>query len=129
MPLVSNFDVLPCLTSSFVEKCSDVVVSITFLPLSPSQGQVFSTLGCLVESFKNYKVRIQACSALCSVGAREAYGTEYLSVWRALLHGLDNAQNIVDFQEIRHRDELINQASEHVPSFIFFSSEFLIRFL
>ncbi|XP_050714863.1 HEAT repeat-containing protein 6-like [Eriocheir sinensis] len=82
--------------------------------IAPMKGQVFSTLGSLVESFKNYKVRIQACSALCSVGAREAYGTEYLSVWRALLRGLDNAQNIVDFQEIRHRDELINQISQGI---------------
>lgn len=89
--------------------------------LSASQSQVFSTLGCLVESFKNYKVRIQACSALCSVGCREEYGTDYLSVWRALLHGLDNAQNIVDFQEIRHRDELINQVSRRPQLCIGFS--------
>lgn len=63
-------------------------------------------------------MRIQACSALCSVGAREEYGTEYLLVWRALLRGLDNAQNIVDFQEIRHRDELINQVTGKVLSFV-----------
>ena len=73
---------------------------------------MFTTLGCLVESFKNYKVRIQACSALCGVAGRQEYGTEYLGVWRALLRGLDNAQNIVDYQEIRHRDELINQVSD-----------------
>ncbi|XP_063860757.1 HEAT repeat-containing protein 6-like isoform X2 [Scylla paramamosain] len=92
------------------------IMSSGRLPIAtaPWRGQVFTILGCLVESFKNYKVRIQACSALCSVTGRQEYGNEYLGVWRALLRGLDNAQNIVDYQEIRHRDELINQICQGI---------------
>lgn len=68
-----------------------------------------TTLSHLVENFKNYKVRIQACIAVCGLQSRQEFGSEYYGIWRALLHGLDNAQNIMDYQEIRHRDELIHQ--------------------
>ncbi|KAK7070059.1 hypothetical protein SK128_021268 [Halocaridina rubra] len=85
---------------------------------APWRIQVITTLGKLVESFKNYKVRIQACSALCGLRSREAYGAEYIGVWRVLLNGLDNAQNIIDYQEIRHRDELINQICQGICQII-----------
>ena len=75
------------------------------------QKPVLITLCSLVENFKNYKVRIQACSALCGLPSREIYGQEYISVWRALFNGLDNSRNISDYHEIRHRDELIHQVS------------------
>ncbi|XP_064083632.1 HEAT repeat-containing protein 6-like isoform X2 [Macrobrachium nipponense] len=78
------------------------------------RGQVLMTLGKLLESFKNYKVRIQACSALCSLRSREEFGTEYVAIWHVLFSGLDNAQNIIDYQEIRHRDELLNQICQGI---------------
>ncbi|XP_037791057.1 HEAT repeat-containing protein 6-like [Penaeus monodon] len=80
----------------------------------PWRSQVLTTLGNLVENFKNYKVRIQACSALCGLNSRDEFGQEYYGIWRVLLHGLDNAQNIIDYQEIRHRDELINQICQGI---------------
>ncbi|XP_042874779.1 HEAT repeat-containing protein 6-like [Penaeus japonicus] len=86
-------------------------LSITDMPW---RSQVLTTLGNLVENFKNYKVRIQACSALCGLSSREEFGPEYYGIWRVLLHGLDNAQNIIDYQEIRHRDELINQICQGI---------------
>ncbi|XP_071518174.1 HEAT repeat-containing protein 6 isoform X2 [Panulirus ornatus] len=92
------------------------ILSSGRLPISEIswRSQVLNTLGKLVESFKNYKVRIQACSAICSLRSREEYGPEYFAIWRVLLHGLDNAQNIIDYQEIRHRDELINQICQGI---------------
>ncbi|XP_042229695.1 HEAT repeat-containing protein 6-like isoform X2 [Homarus americanus] len=92
------------------------ILSSGRLPIAdmPWRSQVLTTLGNLVESFKNYKVRIQACSAICSLRSREEFGSEYYGIWRVLLHGLDNAQNIIDYQEIRHRDELINQICEGI---------------
>ncbi|XP_053631163.1 HEAT repeat-containing protein 6 isoform X1 [Cherax quadricarinatus] len=92
------------------------ILSSGQLPIAsmPWKSQVLSTLGSLVESFKNYKVRIQACSAICGLRSREEFGSDYYGIWRVLLHGLDNAQNIIDYQEIRHRDELINQICQGI---------------
>ncbi|XP_069168799.1 HEAT repeat-containing protein 6 isoform X1 [Procambarus clarkii] len=92
------------------------ILSSGRLPIAsmPWKSQVLTTLGSLVESFKNYKVRIQACSAICGLGSREEFGPDYYGIWRVLLHGLDNAQNIIDYQEIRHRDELINQICQGI---------------
>ncbi|XP_068227049.1 HEAT repeat-containing protein 6 isoform X2 [Palaemon carinicauda] len=92
------------------------ILSSGRLPITtvPWRGQVLMTLGKLLESFKNYKVRIQACSALCSLRTREEFGAEYISIWHVLFKGLDNAQNIIDYQEIRHRDELLNQICQGI---------------
>ncbi|CAL4077472.1 unnamed protein product [Meganyctiphanes norvegica] len=73
-----------------------------FLTVKFLKGQNFKII---------FNVRIQACSAVCGLPRREDYGGEYFTLWRMLLTGLDNAQNIPDYQEIRHRDELINQIS------------------
>lgn len=73
-----------------------------------------TALSRLVESFKNYKVRIHACSAVTGLAHREGYGTDYIGLWAALLRGLDSARGIPHYQEARHRDDLVNQVSGQV---------------
>ncbi|KAJ9596932.1 hypothetical protein L9F63_012057 [Diploptera punctata] len=73
------------------------------------QNAVFTTLSKLVQDFRNFKVRINAALALCVPSCREYYGTYYISVWSALLNALDNSQNMEDFSEYKHRDNLLDQ--------------------
>ncbi|KAK3866666.1 hypothetical protein Pcinc_027818 [Petrolisthes cinctipes] len=76
------------------------------------KGEVMAALSHLVEGFKNYKVRIHACSAVTGLTQREGYGTEYVGLWGALLRGLDAARGIPHYLEARHRDDLVNQISQ-----------------
>nr|CAI5828887.1 unnamed protein product [Callosobruchus analis] len=73
------------------------------------QNPVFNALNELVVSFKNFKVRINAALALSSPKCREHYDNFYYSVWIALLKALENSGNIDDFNEYKHRDNLVEQ--------------------
>ncbi|VEN58079.1 unnamed protein product [Callosobruchus maculatus] len=73
------------------------------------QVPVFNALNELVVSFKNFKVRINAALALSSPKCREHYDNFYYSVWTALLKAMENSGNIEDFNEYKHRDNLVEQ--------------------
>jgi len=84
------------------------------LPINGSQEwrkPIMSMLCELVSGFHNYKVRIQACGALCCVPNRELYGEFYLVAWKSLVQAANSTQNVVDYLEMRHRDDLICQVS------------------
>lgn len=63
----------------------------------------------LVVNCKNFKVRINAALALSSPNERSAYGHFYIPVWTSLLKALENSQNMDDFTEYKHRDNLVDQ--------------------
>lgn len=65
----------------------------------------------LVVNFRNFKVRINAALALAVPEKRTHYGHSYFDIWNALLNSLDNTQNIEDFSEFKHRDNLIDQVN------------------
>lgn len=73
---------------------------------------MFETLTNLVVGFKNFKVRISAALALSSITSRSNYGDHYLPIWKALLRALENSENMEDFTEYKHRDNLVDQVSE-----------------
>lgn len=73
------------------------------------QEFVFNTLGELVVNFKNFKVRINAALALAAPLSREHYGNFYFATWTALLKALENSETIEDFNEYKHRDNLVEQ--------------------
>lgn len=75
------------------------------------QSIVFPALTKLVQDAHNFKVRISAASALSVPADRQQYGSCYISTWTALLNGLDNSQNMEDFNEYQHRDNLLNQVN------------------
>uniref|UniRef100_T1IB20 HEAT repeat-containing protein 6 n=1 Tax=Rhodnius prolixus TaxID=13249 RepID=T1IB20_RHOPR len=84
-------------------------------------GPVISSLCNLLVKCNNFKVRANACSAICSIKKREYFGTWYILVWVSLLDGLDNAANMPDFKEFKHQDHLFQQlccAICHVASLI-----------
>ncbi|XP_057658257.1 HEAT repeat-containing protein 6 isoform X1 [Diorhabda carinulata] len=73
------------------------------------QVSVFNSLNELVVGFSNFKVRINAALALSCVSKREYYGDFYLHIWMSLLLSLENSQNLEDFNEYKHRDNLVEQ--------------------
>ena len=70
---------------------------------------MFVTLTKLVQDVRNFKVRIHAALALSVPSNRERYGSFYIMTWIALLNGLDNSENMEDFSEYKHRDNLLDQ--------------------
>ncbi|KAK9885381.1 hypothetical protein WA026_010880 [Henosepilachna vigintioctopunctata] len=72
-------------------------------------GKLFAVLNELVISFRNFKVRTNAALALSSPARRKFYGVHFVTTWRALLTALENSQNINDYSEYQHRDQLVIQ--------------------
>lgn len=59
----------------------------------------------------NFKVRINGATALAVPSKRPHYGRFYLNVWRALSMALYQANQLTDFNEYNHRDNLLDQVS------------------
>lgn len=57
----------------------------------------------------NFKVRINGAAALAVPAERSHYGRFYLSVWSSLSLALYQANNLTDFNEYNHRDNLLDQ--------------------
>lgn len=77
-----------------------------------SQGKVFPNFCTLTQECKNLKVRINAAAALRAPQARSHYGEHYALVWRGLLAAMENAANVDDFNEYKHKDNLIEQVCD-----------------
>nr|XP_022905160.1 HEAT repeat-containing protein 6 isoform X1 [Onthophagus taurus]XP_022905161.1 HEAT repeat-containing protein 6 isoform X1 [Onthophagus taurus]XP_022905163.1 HEAT repeat-containing protein 6 isoform X1 [Onthophagus taurus]XP_022905164.1 HEAT repeat-containing protein 6 isoform X1 [Onthophagus taurus] len=73
------------------------------------QESVFQVLLDLVVDYKNFKVRINAASALSSFTTRQNYGDFYGKTWKKLLEALENSERMDDFTEYKHRDHLVDQ--------------------
>ncbi|XP_044253365.1 HEAT repeat-containing protein 6 [Tribolium madens] len=73
------------------------------------QEKIFHSLSDLVVNFRNFKVRINAALALSSPHKREFYGQFYQPVWISLMKGLETSENVADFNEYKHRDNLVEQ--------------------
>ncbi|OWF39764.1 HEAT repeat-containing protein 6-like [Mizuhopecten yessoensis] len=72
---------------------------------------IILALCAVVRDCKNFKVRINAALALGSPPDRDQYGTVdlFISVWEALIRGLETAEEITDFTEYKYRGNLNNQ--------------------
>jgi len=73
------------------------------------QAGVFPILGDIVVSSPNFKVRLSAAVALAAPCSRKHYYSFYLMAWKSLLEALSSADNIQDFKEFQHRDNLVYQ--------------------
>ncbi|KAJ2949139.1 hypothetical protein O0L34_g6080 [Tuta absoluta] len=80
-----------------------------FTCFSNWQNQVFPSLSTLAQECKNLKVRINAATALRAPSTREQYGDQFVGVWRGILAAMENAANVDDFTEYKHKDNLIEQ--------------------
>ncbi|CAK1551115.1 unnamed protein product [Leptosia nina] len=73
------------------------------------QSQVFLSLCILSQDCKNLKVRINAAVALRAPTARAQYDEHFSLIWRGVMEAMQNAANVDDFSEYRHKDNLIEQ--------------------
>nr|XP_026499699.1 HEAT repeat-containing protein 6 isoform X1 [Vanessa tameamea]XP_026499700.1 HEAT repeat-containing protein 6 isoform X1 [Vanessa tameamea]XP_026499701.1 HEAT repeat-containing protein 6 isoform X2 [Vanessa tameamea] len=73
------------------------------------QSKVFPSLCTLTKDCKNLKVRINAAVALRAPALRAQYGEHYASIWRGVMAAMENAANVDDFTEYKHKDNLIEQ--------------------
>lgn len=76
------------------------------------QKVVFSALINVIINNANFKVRINGAAALAVVARREHYGTHLSTIWSSLLLALEQSNNLVDFNEYKHRDNLQEQVSD-----------------
>ncbi|XP_059481253.1 HEAT repeat-containing protein 6 isoform X2 [Neocloeon triangulifer] len=73
------------------------------------QANIFPALCEIVVNSPNFKVRISAAVALAAPKTRVHYQSFYLPAWNALLEALSSADNVQDFKEFQHRDNLVDQ--------------------
>jgi len=75
----------------------------------PWVGDLTSCLSQIVLNFQNFKVRINAAYALSCAWGREVFGSNFFSVFQALISSLESAQNLEVFGEWQHQANLVNQ--------------------
>lgn len=80
-----------------------------FICFSGWQDDVFLTFCKLTQECKNLKVRITAAGALRAPTLRAQYAANFVPIWRAILAAMENAANVNDFNEYKHKDNLIEQ--------------------
>lgn len=73
------------------------------------QKNVFDTLCFITINNVNFKVRINASAALQKIHDRNLYGEYFIPIWRSLILALENSDNLIDFSEYSHRDNLQEQ--------------------
>lgn len=73
------------------------------------QKNVFDTLCFITINNVNFKVRITASAALQKIQERSLYGDHFIPIWKSLILAMENSDNLVDFNEYRHRDNLQEQ--------------------
>lgn len=54
-------------------------------------------------------MRINAVVALRAPAHRVQYGDSYVPLWRGVMAAMENAANVDDFNEYKHKDNLIEQ--------------------
>lgn len=70
----------------------------------------------LVVNFRNFKVRINAALAFSVPEERNHYNEYYFPILKSLFNALDNSQHMEDYNEFKHRDNLVDQVSSIILS-------------
>lgn len=87
------------------------------------QSLIFTALCELVVKNSNFKVRTAAAVALAVPEKRSYYETNFGSVWKALILGMEQAANLQDFNEYKHRDKLLDQLCMSISHLILVSEQ------
>ncbi|XP_055605953.1 HEAT repeat-containing protein 6 [Uranotaenia lowii] len=82
------------------------------------QKQIFPALCQIVINSNNFKVRINSASALSVISIRAHYATYYLEIWSSLLKALEQSDNLIDYNEYKHRDNLQEQLCLSLSHFL-----------
>lgn len=84
---------------------------------------VFPALCKLMRESSNFKVRTAAVIAVAVPKERRLYGTHFEGIWEALVIALEQAGNLIDFNEYKHRDNLLDQLCTSVSHFVVLAEE------
>ena len=78
------------------------------------QDELFTALLQALGECKNFKVRISAAIALSSLNERSKYGDKdiFNKVWMETLKALEKSEELTDFTEFKHKENLQEQVSE-----------------
>ncbi|KAI0231144.1 HEAT repeat-containing protein 6 [Lamellibrachia satsuma] len=78
---------------------------------APWTHDLYTALTSVVKQCNNFKVKINAATALSVPRVRRCYGNaqEMASVWSSLVEALQTAELITDFGEFRYRENLVDQ--------------------
>ncbi|EAT38851.1 AAEL009289-PA [Aedes aegypti] len=87
------------------------------------QKQIFPALCQIVINSNNFKVRINASAALSVINVRSHYGIYFVTVWSSLLKALEQSDNLVDYNEYKHRDNLQEQLCLSLSHFLRLASK------
>ncbi|NXG19813.1 HEAT6 protein, partial [Grallaria varia] len=83
------------------------------LPLgeAPWTMQAYNALSSVVQSCKNFKVRIKSAMALSIPSERECYGSteQFCQIWSALVVALQRSEDTEDFLEFKYSSSLRTQ--------------------
>ncbi|GBP30966.1 HEAT repeat-containing protein 6 [Eumeta japonica] len=82
---------------------------VLYTAFSGWQKRVFFSLCDLVEGCKILKVRITAATALRAPRTRDQYAEWFTQIWRSIMAAMEAAANFDDFNEYKHKDNLIEQ--------------------
>lgn len=87
---------------------------------STSQWQiiVYPALCSLIIECQNFKVRTNGTIALSIPSTRQQYGTYFIKIWSSLLKALEKTEDIINFHEYKHRDDLMDQLCISIAHFI-----------
>ncbi|XP_055378340.1 HEAT repeat-containing protein 6 isoform X2 [Condylostylus longicornis] len=73
------------------------------------QNMVFESICDVIVNSPNFKVRINGVNALTAINERNRYGSHFILIWSSLLAAIEQSDNLTDFNEYKHRDNLQEQ--------------------
>lgn len=85
--------------------------------------RVLTALCGLIEGSANFKVRTAAVIAVAVPRERRWYGGHFEGVWRVLVGALEQAGNLIDFNEYKHRDALLDQLCTSIAHCVLLAEE------
>lgn len=76
------------------------------------QERILVALFRTIQESKNFKVKINAITALRRVEARKSYGQHFLNIWNVLIQVLVETSNLINYSEYKYKDSLEDQVSK-----------------
>lgn len=73
------------------------------------QNTLYSALCHVIVHHTNFKVRINATSAITNISMRSHFGTYFEKFWSSILEAIEQSYNLDNFHEYNHRDNLQDQ--------------------
>ncbi|XP_023298527.2 HEAT repeat-containing protein 6 [Lucilia cuprina] len=73
------------------------------------QETLYSALCHVIVHHSNFKVRINASSAITNIMERSHFGVHYEKFWSSVLEAIEQSYNLDNFHEYNHRDSLQEQ--------------------